>query len=189
MPQHNILWNMCAWDTRKVNTQRATTCHNLMPMSFVYLPCGRCVQRAGTYSGWFVEPRPVQGIPSWDRDQQLTRVCPHFEVNGATIATATKSYCTLYANGNHYFELISHLLSKWACCVYRPPLKTPDMKGTFNSSQIHTNTRLLLYAKYTSRHNCSKLQTHQKMHSTHRSSPANAETRTNRTKPNTKHFQ
>jgi len=34
----------------------------------------------GRIPGGMLNQRPVQGIPSWDRDQQLTMVCPHHEL-------------------------------------------------------------------------------------------------------------
>ena len=38
----------------------------------------------GRIPGGLLNQRPVQGIPSWDRDQQLTMVCPHHELTKST---------------------------------------------------------------------------------------------------------
>ena len=37
----------------------------------------------GRIPGGLLNQRPVQGIPSWDRDQQLAMVCPDHELNRA----------------------------------------------------------------------------------------------------------
>ena len=45
----------------------------------------------GRIPGGLMNQRPVQGIPSYKRDQQLAMVCPHHELTGAHMSKQRQS--------------------------------------------------------------------------------------------------